>query len=232
MRILIVEDEYSLANVIKDKLLKEKYLVDIATDGENGLYNALMGIYDLIILDVMLPKINGFDILKKLRQENITSKIIMLTAKSEIDDKLEGLTQGADDYMTKPFHLSELVARINIQLRKEYNHVNDKSLSFNDIKLDIANSKLICTHTNEEVDMICKELQLLEYLINNKQNIVSKDQIIDKVWGIDNEAQSNNVEAYISFIRRKLKAIGSSTMIKAIRGLGYRLEVQDEETKN
>ncbi len=232
MRILIVEDEYSLANVIKDRLLKEKYLVDIATDGENGLYNALMGIYDLIILDVMLPKINGFDILKKLRQENITSKIIMLTAKSEIDDKLEGLTQGADDYMTKPFHLSELVARINIQLRKEYNHVNDKSLSFNDIKLDIANSKLICTHTNEEVDMICKELQLLEYLINNKQNIVSKDQIIDKVWGIDNEAQSNNVEAYISFIRRKLKAIGSSTMIKAIRGLGYRLEVQDEETKN
>lgn len=232
MRILIVEDEYSLANVIKDKLIKEKYLVDIANDGENGLYNALMGIYDLIILDVMLPKINGFDILKKLRQENITSKIIMLTAKSEIDDKLEGLTQGADDYMTKPFHLSELVARINIQLRKEYNHANDKSLSFNDIKLDIANSKLICTHTNEEVDMICKELQLLEYLINNKQNIVSKDQIIDKVWGIDNEAQSNNVEAYISFIRRKLKAIGSSTMIKAIRGLGYRLEVQDEETKN
>lgn len=232
MRILIVEDECSLANVIKDRLLKEKYLVDIANDGENGLYNALMGIYDLIILDVMLPKINGFDILKKLRQENITSKIIMLTAKSEIDDKLEGLTQGADDYMTKPFHLSELVARINIQLRKEYHHINDKSLSFNDIKLDIANSKLICTHTNEEVDMICKELQLLEYLINNKQNIVSKDQIIDKVWGIDNEAQSNNVEAYISFIRRKLKAIGSSTMIKAIRGLGYRLEVQDEETKN
>lgn len=229
MRILIIEDEKSLVSIIKDKLTKEKYIVDYSYDGEEGLYNALMDIYDLIILDVMLPKMDGFEILKRIREEKINSKVIMLTAKSEIADKLEGLTNGADDYITKPFHLEELVARINIQLRKDY--VKEKVISFGDIKLNVASSKLVCTKTNEEIDMICKELLLLEYLMNNKESIVSKDQIIDKIWGIDNEAESNNVEAYISFIRKKLKAIGSSVNIKAIRGLGYRLEGANEEIK-
>lgn len=222
MRILIIEDEKSLVSIIKDKLIKEKYIVDYSYDGKEGLYNALMDIYDLIILDVMLPKIDGFEILKRIREEKINSKVIMLTAKSEIADKLEGLTNGADDYITKPFHLEELVARINIQLRKDY--VKEKVIIFGDIKLNVASSKLVCTKTNEEIDMICKELLLLEYLMNNKGAIVSKNQIIDKIWGIDNEVESNNVEAYISFIRKKLKAIGSSTSIKAVRGLGYRLE--------
>lgn len=230
MRILIIEDEQSLVSIIKDKLTKEKYIVDSSYDGEEGLYNALMNIYDLIILDVMLPKINGFEILKRIREEKINSKVIMLTARGEIDDKLEGLTNGADDYITKPFHLEELVARINIQLRKDY--TKEKSLIFGDIKLNVACSKLMCIKTNEEIDMICKEFLLLEYLINNKEAIVSKEQIIDKIWGIDNETESNNVEAYISFIRRKLKAIGSSVNIKAIRGLGYRLEDTDEKIKN
>lgn len=230
MRILIIEDEQSLVSIIKDKLTKEKYIVDSSYDGEEGLYNALMNIYDLIILDVMLPKINGFEILKRIREEKINSKVIMLTARGEIDDKLEGLTNGADDYITKPFHLEELVARINIQLRKDY--TKEKSLIFGDIKLNVACSKLMCIKTNEEIDMICKEFLLLEYLMNNKETIVSKDQIIDKIWGIDNETESNNVEAYISFIRRKLKAIGSSVNIKAIRGLGYRLEDTDEKIKN
>lgn len=230
MRILIIEDEQSLVSIIKDKLTKEKYIVDSSYDGEEGLYNALMNIYDLIILDVMLPKINGFEILKRIREEKINSKVIMLTARGEIDDKLEGLTNGADDYITKPFHLEELVARINIQLRKDY--TKEKSLIFGDIKLNVACSKLMCIKTNEEIDMICKEFLLLEYLMNNKEAIVSKEQIIDKIWGIDNETESNNVEAYISFIRRKLKAIGSSVNIKAIRGLGYRLEDTDEKIKN
>ncbi len=229
MRILIVEDEKSLVSIIKDKLTKEKYIVDSSYDGEEGLYNALMNIYDLIILDVMLPKIDGFEILKRIREEKINSKVIMLTAKSEIADKLEGLTNGADDYITKPFHLEELVARINIQLRKDY--VKEKVISFGDIKLNVASSKLICIKTNEEIDMICKEFLLLEYLMNNKGAIVSKDQIIDKIWGIDNEVESNNVEAYISFIRKKLKAIGSGVNIKAVRGLGYRLEGANEEIK-
>ena len=229
MRILIIEDEKSLVSIIKDKLIKEKYIVDYSYDGEEGLYNALMDIYDLIILDVMLPKMYGFEILKRIREEKINSKVIMLTAKSEIADKLEGLTNGADDYITKPFHLEELVARINIQLRKDY--VKEKVISFGDIKLNVASSKLVCTTTNEEIDMICKELLLLEYLMNNKESIVSKDQIIDKIWGIDNEAESNNVEAYISFIRKKLKAIGSFVNIKAVRGLGYRLEGANEEIK-
>lgn len=230
MRILIIEDEQSLVSIIKDKLTKEKYIVDSYYDGEEGLYNALMNIYDLIILDVMLPKINGFEILKRIREEKIDSKVIMLTARGEIDDKLEGLTNGADDYITKPFHLEELVARINIQLRKDY--TKEKCLIFGDIKLNVACSKLMCIKTNEEIDMICKEFLLLEYLMNNKETIISKDQIIDKIWGIDNETESNNVEAYISFIRRKLKAIGSSVNIKAIRGLGYRLEDTDEKIKN
>lgn len=228
MRILIIEDEFNLADVIKDSLIKEKYLVDISLDGMDGLDNALFNIYDLIILDVMLPKINGFEILKKIRKENINSKVIMLTAKSELEDKLNGLTNGANDYITKPFHVEELVARVNIQLRGNNKNLSNNNLNFADISLNITNSKLKCTKTNEEVELICKEFLLLEYFLNNTTRIISKELINDKIWGIDNESESNNIEAYISFLRKKLKAIGSNVNIKAVRNLGYKLEVQDE----
>ncbi len=226
MRILIVEDENSLADLIANRLEKEKYLVDISNDGEDGYYRASTGAYDLIILDVMLPNMNGFEILKSLRKDNIDSKIIMLTAKSMIEDKLEGLENGANDYLTKPFHIEELVARINIQLKVQGKSKN--LLEYKDLKLDTLKSKITSSNTNESVELVCKELQILEYFINNKEQILSKEQIYDKVWGIDKTSESNNLEVYLSFVRRKLTAIGSNVSIKSVRGLGYKMELEDE----
>ena len=224
MRILVVEDEFKLADVIAARLKKEKYEVDISLDGEDGLYNAESGIYDLIILDVMLPKMNGFEILREIRDEGITSKVIMLTAKSMLEDKLEGLTGGANDYVTKPFHMDELLARVNIQLRQDSTNVKKDYIEFGDIRLNVETSALSCTTTGESINVINKEFQLLEYFINNPNRILSKEQIYDKVWGYDNEIESNNLEAYLSFIRKKLKAIGAGVNIKAVRGMGYRME--------
>lgn len=224
MRILIIEDEYKLADVVAARLKKENYEVDISTDGEDGLYNAESGIYDLIVLDVMLPKMNGFEILKELRAEKIDTKVIMLTAKSMLEDKLTGLTGGANDYVTKPFHIDELVARINIQLRQDTQNIPKDYIEFADLQLNTKSSKLLCTQTGDEISVVNKEFQLLEYFISNPNQILSKDMIYDKVWGYDNEIESNNLEAYLSFIRRKLKAIGSTVNIKAVRGMGYRME--------
>lgn len=230
MRILIVEDEFKLADIIASRLKKEHYTVDISLDGEEGLYNALTDIYDLIILDVMLPKLNGFEILKEIKNKNINSKVIMLTAKTMLEDKLTGFEAGADDYITKPFHIEELVARINVQLRKKSSKANTDYVEYADIKLNTKSSTLTCTTNNESIDLVCKEFLLLEYLINNSTQIVPKNVLYDKVWGLDTEIESNNLEAYISFIRKKINAIGSIVMIKAIRGLGYKLEVSNEET--
>lgn len=224
MRILVVEDEYKLADLIASRLKKEKYEVDVSLDGEDGLYNAESGIYDLIILDVMLPKMNGFEILSEIREEGITSKVIMLTAKSMLEDKLTGLNGGANDYLTKPFHMDELIARVNIQLRQDETSVKKDYIEFGDLQLNIATSSLFCTSSGESINVINKEFQLLEYFINNPNRILTKEQIYDKVWGYDNEIESNNLEAYLSFIRRKLKAVGSSVNIKAVRGMGYRME--------
>lgn len=230
MRILIVEDEYSLADLIAARLKKEKYTVDISLDGEDGLYNALNDIYDLIILDIMLPKVNGIDILKEIKANNVKTKVIMLTAKSELDDKLLGFSEGANDYVTKPFHIDELIARVNAQLRIN-KKTNTDTIEYGDILLDLKNSNLIKKDTGEKINIINKEFQLLEYFINNPNQILSKDLIYDKVWGIDNESYSNNLEAYLSFIRKKLKLLGSNVTIKSVRNLGYRMEAQDEETK-
>lgn len=230
MRILVVEDEYKLADLISTRLKKEKYSVDISLDGEEGLYNALNDIYDLIILDIMLPKKNGFEILKEIRANSIKTNVIMLTAKSSLEDKLEGFDDGADDYLTKPFHMEELVARVNVKLRKNSMENNGNILEFQDIKLDLKKPLLICTETEEEIEVVCKELLILECLIRNANQVVSKDFLYDNVWGIDNDPMSNNLEAYLSFIRKKLKSIGSKVEIKAIRGLGYKLGGYDEET--
>ncbi len=228
MRILVVEDEYKIADIISSRLKEEKYTVDTSLDGEEGLYNALTGIYDLILLDVMLPKVDGFEILKKIKEEQIPSKVIMLTAKGMLEDKLHGFDIGVDDYITKPFHIEELVARVNVQLRKQ-DIVNNKDiLEYGDLKLNIRTTKLTCKSTNETIDIICKEFLILEYLMKNSGQVISKDTLYDKVWGLDSEIESNNLEAYISFIRKKLKAISSKTTIKAIRGLGYKLEVSNE----
>ena len=228
MKVLIVEDEYNLADVIKERLEKEKLTVDIVEDGEEGYYYASTNTYDLIILDVMLPNMSGFQILNKLRADNINSKIIMLTARSTIEDKLNGLENGADDYLTKPFHMDELVARVNIQLKRNGNKNN---LSFGDLVLNTTTLKVTCAKTNEVVELIKKEFQLLEYFINNPNQVLSKEQIYDRVWGIENEIESNNLEVYLSFIRKKLRAIESKVVIKSVRGIGYKIEYGNKEIK-
>ena len=227
MRILVVEDEESLADLVKTRLTKEKFLVDVSLDGEEGLYNALSDIYDLVILDVMLPNVNGFEILKQIRENNINTKVIMLTAKGELNDKLEGLLNGADDYMTKPFHLEELVARVNIQLRKGNDNIVKDILEYKDLILNLKTSTIESKKTGENIEIGKKEFQLLEYLIENANIIVSKEQIYDKVWGIERETESNNLEAYLSFIRKKFKVIGTNITVKAIRGMGYKLEEKE-----
>ena len=229
LRILLVEDEKSLVDVISARLKREKYDVDICLNGEDGLYNALTDIYDLLVLDIMLPKVNGFEILKKVKENDIKAKVIILTAKSQIDDKLEGLLGGADDYITKPFHIEELVARVNIQLRKKSNSLVNNDIVFGNTKLNIKESTLFCVDTIESINVVCKEFMLLDYFMNNPNQIISKEQIYDKVWGMETDNISNNLEAYLSFIRKKLKLIGSNINIKSVRGLGYKMEVINNE---
>lgn len=231
MRILLIEDEPSLVEVLEDRLKKEKYIIDTSYNGLEGLDLALTGIYDLIILDVMLPSLNGFKILEEIRNNNLETKVILLTAKSLLEDKLTGFKNGANDYLTKPFHIEELVARVNVWLKKTDKNLINNTLEYEDILLNVKEAKLKCKTTNEEINVVCKELLILEYLMQNPNQILSKEQIYDKIWGIDNEIESNNLEAYFSFIRKKLKNIESKVTIKAIRGLGYRLEVNNEEIK-
>ena len=227
MRILIVEDEFNLADVISSRLKKENYIVDVFYDGETGLENALTNIYDLIILDIMLPKINGIEILKQLRNEKIKSKIIILTAKSQLEDKLQGLNNGANDYITKPFHIDELVARVNVQLRNI--NISKDYIEAGDLRLNLKTTSLLCLTTNESIEIMCKEFQILEYLMQNKGQTMSREKIYEKVWGFESDAESNNLEAYLSFIRKKIKFIGSNVQIKAVRGLGYRLDCKEEK---
>jgi DNA-binding response OmpR family regulator len=229
MRILIVEDEESLAELVANRLKKEKYIVDISLDGEDGLYNALMDVYDLILLDVMLPGINGIEILKEIKKNSIKSKVIMLTAKSELEDKLLGFSEGANDYIPKPFHIDEVVARVNAQLRIE--KVKNNNLEFGDLILDLKTSDIINKNNNERINIINKEFQLLEYFMNNPNQVLSKEMIYEKVWGLENDSISNNLEAYLSFIRKKLKLINSNVQIKSLRNIGYKMEYKDEGTE-
>ena len=231
MKILIIEDEYNLADAISSMLKKEKYSVKIETDGKEGLEEAFTDVYDLIILDVMLPHMNGFEILKELRKEKINSKILMLTAKNTIEDKMVGFNNGADDYLTKPFHMEELVARVNVQLRKNNNISND-IIELNDIVLNIKSMELSNKNEDHKVKIIGKEFQLLELLMNNPNRVIEKEQIFIKIWGYDTECDINTLEAYISFIRKKLKLIKSNINLKTIRNMGYVLEVDNEKTKN
>ena len=231
MKILIIEDEYNLADAISSMLKSKKYSVEIRTDGEEGLDEALTDVYDLIILDVMLPHKNGFEILKELREEKINSKILMLTAKNTIDDKMVGFNNGADDYLTKPFHMEELMARVNVQLRKNNNISND-IMELGDITLNIKSMELANKNEDHRVKIIGKEFQLLELLMNNANKVMEKEQIFVKIWGYDTECDINTLEAYISFIRKKLKLVKSKINLKAIRNMGYVLEVDDEKIKS
>lgn len=227
MNILIIEDEYSLADAVAETLKSENFNVCIKTNGEDGEDEALTENYDLILLDVMLPGKNGFDILKYLRQEKIKTPVIMLTAKSEIDDKLNGLEHGADDYITKPFAMRELMARIKAVLKRTNNIEDTNSLEYGDIILDLKNAKLKCK--DNEIQISGKELELLEQLLLNKNQILSKESLIERIWGYESDAEYNSVEVYITFIRRKLKLIESKVNIKAVRGIGYKLEEKNDK---
>lgn len=230
MKILIIEDEYNLADAISSILKLKKYSVEIRTDGETGLEEALTGIYDLIILDVMLPHKNGFEILKELRQENISSKILMLTAKNTIDDKMVGFNNGADDYLTKPFHMEELIARVNVQLRK--NSQSFETIELGDIILNIKTMILYNKNEKNKVKIIGKEFSLLEQFMNHPNQIIEKEQLFVKIWGFDSDSDINTLEVYISFLRKKLKLVKSKINLKSIRNMGYILEVEDEKIKN
>lgn len=237
MRILVVEDEYALAELVSERLKKERYIVDVSSDGEDGLFNALSGIYDLILLDIMLPKKDGIEILREIRKEGISTKVIMMTAKGELDDKLLGFKEGAIDYISKPFHIDELIARVNAQLRIE--QAVNSNLEFGDLVLDYsipAIGKKIFDKSSEkssdtDIDNIKinnKEFQLLEYFMNNPNQVLSKEMIFDRVWGMDSDTMSNNLEAYISFIRKKLKLLDSKVSIKVVRNMGYKMEMTED----
>ena len=227
MNILIIEDEYSLADAIAETLKSEKFNVCIKTDGEEGENEALTENYDLILLDVMLPKKNGFDILNELVKTKVKTPIIMLTAKSEIEDKLNGLEHGADDYITKPFSMRELVARIKAVLKRTNNIENTSCLKYGDIVLDLKNAKLKCN--DNEIQISGKELELLEQLLINKNQISSRENLAQRIWGYESDTEYNNVEVYITFVRRKLKLIDSKVTIKAVRGVGYKLEGNNDK---
>lgn len=223
MRILIIEDEYPLADAISETLKKENFNVDIVTDGIDGENEALTGIYDLILLDIMLPGKNGFEILQSIKQEKIKTPIIMLTAKSQMNDKLQGLENGADDYITKPFHTRELLARIKNILKRTNDVDSINKLEFGDLTLNLDTCQINC---NENFIVINgKELELLQLLMVNKGQVVDREVLANKIWGYDSEAEYNNVEVCITFIRRKFKILKTNVKIKTIRGIGYKLEI-------
>lgn len=222
MRILIVEDEIHLAEALTQILRKQNYSVDAVHDGRAGFDCALAGIYDLLLLDIMLPEMDGITILKKLRSEGISTPIILLTAKGEVADKIAGLDHGADDYVAKPFVTEELLARIRAALRRRGEAVPEDELRFGDIELNPGTLRLTCK--GKELKLILKESELLELLMTRKNAVTSKEQIIEKLWGYDSEAEHNNVEVYISFLRKKLTFLGAAVRINTIRGVGYVLE--------
>ena len=225
MKILLVDDERDLVDALSGILNQQKYSVDCAYNGEEGLDCALTGIYDLIILDVMMPKMDGITILRILRQHKIDTPVLILSAKAEIQDKISGLNFGADDYLTKPFSTEELLARIKALLRRKEKYTGDL-ISFGDISIDRDSFELSCG--NNKITLGKKEFQILEMLLLNQGKILSKNLLIEKIWGYDNEAEYNNIEVYVSFIRRKLSAVNSSTEIKSIRGVGYTLGVNND----
>ncbi|MBE6842101.1 MAG: response regulator transcription factor [Ruminococcus sp.] len=219
MRILIIEDEIALADALEQILQKNKYLTDACYDGVSGLDCALSGIYDVIILDIMLPKMNGFDVLRSLRINKISTPVLLLTAKDEIADKVNGLDIGADDYMTKPFNTEELLARIRSLARRNNNTFCENMINFDDISLNLSTYELSCGGNSLKLGL--KEFCIMELFCKNGNAIISKEQLIEKIWGYDSKAEYNNVEVYISFLRKKLSHINSAVNIKTVRGVGY-----------
>jgi len=221
MKILIVEDEVRLAEAMGQIMKEQHYQADIVYNGKDGLYCGLSGEYDVIVLDVMLPGENGFQVVEKLRDAKIQTPILMLTARDNIRDKVTGLDKGADDYMTKPFIPEELLARIRALSRRQ-GEVIVEEMTFGDLTLNLSSNDLCCG--SKSIHLGYKEFEVLKILMSNLGKIISKDTLITKVWGTDSDAEDNNVEAYISFLRKKLNFVGSKVEIGTVRKVGYRLE--------
>lgn len=221
MRILIVEDEMRLAETLRQLMEDQRYQADMVGDGADGVDYGLTGQYDLIILDVMLPKVDGFEVARRLRSAHISTPILMLTARDDISDKIGGLDCGADDYMTKPFDSGELMARVRALTRRQGEVLGDV-LKVGDLSLECS-SRLLRVG-ERSVRLGFKEFEVMRLLMVNSRAVVSKETLIAKIWGLDSEAEDNNVEVYISFLRKKLAYLGSRIAISTVRKVGYYLE--------
>ena len=220
MRLLIVEDEVRLADTLRQLLNRQGYTADVYYDGISGLDNAMTGIYDLMVLDVMLPGMNGFQVVKKLREAGVATPVLMLTAKSDVGDRIHGLDCGADYYLTKPFEPEELLACVRTLLRRSGGQLQESdTLTWGDLSLERTTFTLSCAE--REVRLSRREYDLIELLMRNGNQVVTKEQMLVKVWGYDSQAEDNNVEVYISFLRRKLTHLHSAVKIKTLRMLGY-----------
>lgn len=223
MKILVVEDEKLLAASLKDLLEAKGFQVDLAYDGITGADYAETGVYDLLILDVMMPGLNGFQVARQLRAHRCATPILMLTAKSELDDRVSGLDSGADYYLTKPFASRELLACVSALLRRQGDQVDE--LRFGNTALDLSSCTLSCGQ--RQVRLSAREFDVMRLLLQSRERILSKEAILERVWGYDSEAVENHVEVYVGFLRKKLASIGSDVKISAARRLGYRLEVEE-----
>ena len=223
MRILLVEDELRLSQALVEIFKENKFNIDAVYDGAEGLDHARLGIYDLIILDIMLPKMDGITVLRTLREEKNHVPVLMLTAKDDISDKVEGLDSGADDYMTKPFSTEELLARVRA-LTRRHGELRDDNLALGDILLNRKNCEIVSKESGRAIKLSLKEYQILELLFLNPHEVITKEAIINRIWGDNSSAEYNNVEVYISFIRKKMEFLKVKTIIRTARGIGYSLE--------
>ena len=222
MKLLLVEDEKQLSEALQQILIKNKYSVDAVYNGDEGLDYALTGVYDVIILDIMLPKLNGIEILKMTRKRKISTPVILLTAKGSVEDRILGLDSGADDYLPKPFSPDELLARLRALTRRNGDFINENILEFSDIRLNLSTYDMEVN--DNSITLTQKEFEILKYFMQRPKLVVSKDDLITKLWGFDSDVEHNNIEVYISFLRKKLAYVESDVKITTIRRVGYRLE--------
>ena len=225
MNVLLVEDSYMLADTLVSALKQEHFMVDVAYNGLDGYDMASSGIYDVAVLDLMLPQLNGYEVLKKLRQKKNSIPILVLSAKSELDDKVLAFEYGADDYLTKPFEIKELIMRI-LALSRRKGEVQGNVLSCGNLNLDLRTCTMTNSETQQSVQLAGKEFQLMEYFLNNQNQIISREQIIERIWGFNSNSEYNNVEVYVSFLRKKISFIHANMRIRAVRGIGYTVEAE------
>ena len=229
MKLLLVEDDQNMSRAVGELLRQEHYIVDVVSEGNDAEDHILSGGYDVVILDVMLPARDGYEITKAVRRAGNRTPILFLTARSATADKVEGLDSGGDDYLTKPFEADELLARVRSLLRRKSQDIQDvNTLSYLDLLLERRTAALTCTKSGIRIQLSEKEYHILELFFQNPGQILSKEQFAVRIWGYDNEAEYNKVEVYISFTRKKLAYVGSVAEIKAVRGLGYRLRDRND----